>query len=596
MLVLIPGYSCVVNAGVTAKNVRPPQPPSHTVGVTTPSSAPPLTTIPTLLPVSEFESALASGFQDIYILQSPTQKDAPSCLRHTVLTPGKGGSPRFVRVAWDPSKIPGYQPVNLSLTAEYLPDGKVPIRLFHEIKAFFKEVIVRHGTSLEAMIWVVWNEEKGYHLVAPTQTVAGASAHYDWSDLPEDVQLVVDVHSHANFNAFFSSTDDRDDSNSIRISGVIGHNASPTQDHIWRFNCRGQRTPLQITDIFEQERINVGPVPDSLLSKVSLSQPAYVKHLANSPRNPHYFSGLAGHSSGSHGKYGASASQQRVTQRYPDLGGEPEDKGRGKEASDKEGPPFPYQSSLWLPHEQVSGFDRNRGGGIHGTQASGKAQEEGEGQRTGQEVTQSNHAVQSAQSTQNDPVKKMEQRALQEQLLENQEELLRMLEEGGDFVASQVAKDLSSPPEVRGSNGYSHEDFARFGPSSERGDPMETGDILGFDEYLAARALREQEKRNSTVEKILSANTSLAIEIPDESIPAQYNELVINHGSEAADGFAAASFGITTLVDHSMHDEIENVVESAFFCLEEERQLNVFRRLYRSLSPADVNKLASQGF
>lgn len=577
MIVLIPGYSCVVNAGLAAKNVKPPSPPAHTVGITSPFQAP-LPTPPALIPVSEFESALSAGFQDIYILQTPTQKDAPLCLRHTVLTPGKNGSPRFVRVAWDPAKIPGYSPVNLSLKAEYLPDGKIPIRLFHEIKAFFKEVIVRHGTSLEAMIWVVWNEEKGYHLIAPTQTVAGASAHYEWSDLPEDVQLVVDIHSHANFNAFFSSTDDRDDSNSIRISGVIGHNASTTQDHVWRFNCRGQRTPLQLTDIFEQERIEVGPVPDFLLNKVSLSQPSHAKYAPDSPRNPYYFNRLAGHSAGSASKY-SSQSQRRVNQRYPELGEESErEANRGKESSDKEGPPLPRQSSLWLPHEQVSGFNRNQGGGSPGTQVSEKVSEEGSREKQGEKVSQ------------NDLVKKMEQRTSQEQILEDAEEIYRMLAEGEDFVNSQIERDL------QGSNGYSHKDFAEFDFPTRKVDPMETGDIIGFDEYLATRAFREQEKKEAMQVEKKPADTSLRIEIPDGNIPAQYNELVINHGMAAADAFAAAAYGLTTLLDHSMHQEIESVVESAFFCLEESRQLDTFRRLYRSLSPADVDKLASQGF
>jgi PRTRC genetic system protein A len=195
--------------------------------------------------MSGFDAAVAAGYQEIYILT------ASGIIKHQSLRPGKDGKQRFIRV---PVKgIPGAQVPKLKVVhpqINFLPDGKIPIRLLSEVKAFFKKVIEKRGTAVEAMIWIMWNQEAGYHLLVPNQKVSHASATYDWSCVPAGSSIIVDIHSHADFSAFFSGTDNADDKGSIRYSGVIGHNNTDKQDMVWRFNCQPSPIEVKFEDLF----------------------------------------------------------------------------------------------------------------------------------------------------------------------------------------------------------------------------------------------------------------------------------------------------------------------------------------------------------
>jgi len=212
--------------------------------------------------------AYEAGYRQIYVT---TEKGT---MKYHFLTPGKGGKARYILL---PQTVPGVSIPTLSPAVEFLPDGKIPMRLLDEVKAFFTEVIKQKGQNLEAMIWIVWNEERGYHLVVPNQTVGGASARYDWASLPAGCTIVVDIHSHANFGAFFSGTDDNDDVGGIRFSGVIGHNVKPPKerDMKFRFNYYGTRIETKVEDLFVEEVAEV-EVPSEWIAKVETQ--TYTSH------------------------------------------------------------------------------------------------------------------------------------------------------------------------------------------------------------------------------------------------------------------------------------------------------------------------------
>lgn len=211
---------------------------------------------------NQFDEAVKAGYQEIYIVT------ATGIIKHQTLRPGKDGKVRFIRTPVQ--SVPGLQlPKFKEIKPEinFLPEGKIPMRLFKEVKAFFKEVIKKRGTAVEAMIWILWNQEKGYHLFVPNQVVSKASARYEWNSVPSGSSIIVDIHSHADFAAFFSGTDNNDDRGSIRYSGVVGHNTSAVQSTAWRFNCHPTPIECTIEDIFgePQEEMHV---PESWLEKV----------------------------------------------------------------------------------------------------------------------------------------------------------------------------------------------------------------------------------------------------------------------------------------------------------------------------------------
>lgn len=138
----------------------------------------------------EIETALGEGFSKVYVLQA----DGSIMLHHKLQ-----GENRFVRLKVD--KIPGFQGEipKVELMKEvvnFLPAGKIPYVLFEQILSFFRKVSAIHKRNLEAMAWIMWSPERGYFIHIPDQQVSGASASYDWSDVPAGAAIVVDIHSH----------------------------------------------------------------------------------------------------------------------------------------------------------------------------------------------------------------------------------------------------------------------------------------------------------------------------------------------------------------------------------------------------------------
>lgn len=216
--------------------------------------------------LSEFDEAINAGYPNIYMITSS------GIIYHQSLRPGKAGKQRFIRTAV--KEIPGLKLQTITPKVNFLPEGKIPVRLLDEVKAFFKKVIEKRGKAVEAMIWILWDESKGYHLFVPNQVVSHVSVRYDWASVPAGSSIIVDIHSHADFKASFSETDNSDDRGSIRFSGVIGHNNTDTQDTVWRFNHPNGEIEVKITDLFETPPVEQLSVPDAWIDKVQIPAPA----------------------------------------------------------------------------------------------------------------------------------------------------------------------------------------------------------------------------------------------------------------------------------------------------------------------------------
>lgn len=216
------------------------------------------------------DEALKDGYSKVYI-----ESEAGIFLHH-VLNSANCESQRFVRIKVD--SIPGAdknrpKPQPIQERISFLPDGKIPVTLLEEIVAFFRKVNEVHKQKIEAMAWIVWSKDKGYHVWIPDQRVAAASVTYDWDSAPNDCIMVVDIHSHQDMNAFFSGTDNANDRNNISFSGVVGKISNPEPQIIFRFNYFDKKVEVTMADIFDTT-VHV-EVPEEWVSKLQVQTYSY---------------------------------------------------------------------------------------------------------------------------------------------------------------------------------------------------------------------------------------------------------------------------------------------------------------------------------
>lgn len=89
---------------------------------------------------------------------------------------------------------------------------------------------------------VIWNSKDQSWRYELRENTASTVAHVDYREvrLREDEFLVLDLHSHGTFEAFFSSEDDHDDAGSMKFSGVVGNLDTRTITSVLRLNMLGK--------------------------------------------------------------------------------------------------------------------------------------------------------------------------------------------------------------------------------------------------------------------------------------------------------------------------------------------------------------------
>lgn len=259
--------SVAENAPVVAPVVAPLAPaliPMARSGTEVPAITGPTSIVPIVPHMSckcfpeDLQNAIDQGYNEIYIFTTK------GVVKHHKLR----GQNRFVRLAAK-QLPPTYKEVDVAQAINFLPAGKVPYELYEQVESFFRQVIKIKGAALEAMIFVMWNKERGYFLFVPKQTVAGASVNYTTEDFPVDSNIIINIHSHGHMGAFFSSTDDNNDRTMVQFSGVIGKFQDPVVESKWRFNYYDQhRIEVKIADMFQVTKAEVS-VPEDWITKVS---------------------------------------------------------------------------------------------------------------------------------------------------------------------------------------------------------------------------------------------------------------------------------------------------------------------------------------
>lgn len=176
----------------------------------------------------------------------------------------------------------------------FLPDGKVPFFLLSRIVAFFRAVMALRKSEVEAHAWIVWNKEKGYHIVIPEQNVSKASVHFEYKDVNNygDI-VVVDIHSHNTMSAFYSGTDNNSDEKSVNYSMVVGQLKPETYTYVIRFNLYKTKVAAQLKDVFDDVTEDSFEVPKEWLEKIKVPEIkqystqylGYPKGIPNESRN-----------------------------------------------------------------------------------------------------------------------------------------------------------------------------------------------------------------------------------------------------------------------------------------------------------------------
>jgi PRTRC genetic system protein A len=487
----------------------------------------------------EFQQALEAGYKQIYIV---TPK---GIVKHHSVGPAGLESPLYVRTTVE--EIPGYKFHTFEPEVNFFPDGKVPIALFHEVKAFFRKVIQAKGKAVEAMIWVLWNKDKGYFLHVPNQVVSHASATYDWAGLPRDSMIVVDIHSHADFNAFFSGTDDRDDANSIRFSAVIGHNDKPTVSFKARFNYLGLRREVTLSDIFEDKAPGDIEVPDSWINAVTTHQPT----------------ALPGGRPGMDGGF-----------RHPQYPYSGPYSGPGYGNSTRVVPPngsrFPHQ-------EQKAAQARAQNGGsafsrYYGGFPDGLELEEDE-----------NGSPWSHKNPNSGRVSGMSEEGLSSPrviILGGREYV-----DTGYGLVPVTGRPEVKDPEVTEAKGS-------ILPDLEQILAKIPDDIEARMEKVAHRQAQEDMLSDQADTHLGVAAIDLIVEAQD--LPPEYDVLVCNHGKTVGDAYAIIDRFSTDLIESP--EVLRKTVENLFQLVDDSEKIRVFRSLANVLPQTAIMDLAANGF
>lgn len=123
-----------------------------------------------------------------------------------------------IRIRIAPSSLP-LPYGKIERTGIHLRRGLIPSALLDEALAKSRAAVPNEWAGL-----IVWNErQERYALHEPDVLAAGPGRISYLASFPDKLMPVMDLHSHGNLPAFFSSTDDHSDLAGFYVAGIIGN-------------------------------------------------------------------------------------------------------------------------------------------------------------------------------------------------------------------------------------------------------------------------------------------------------------------------------------------------------------------------------------
>lgn len=166
--------------------------------------------------------------------------------RHCGLPPLRVGERRYV-AASDGIYVQA-KSLSLEVTLRYAPTPPLPFGVLSENIAMIGGLLpasmfsafaalARQRAPVEAAALVRWNAAARCYELLPRTALAASVGHITYAvDDLDDESIVLDLHSHGDFDAFFSGTDDHSDLQGVHLSSVLGR-------------CRDENGPMIKTRI-----------------------------------------------------------------------------------------------------------------------------------------------------------------------------------------------------------------------------------------------------------------------------------------------------------------------------------------------------------
>lgn len=130
-----------------------------------------------------------------------------------------------------------------------LPYGRVDEAVVLELSAvpkvlrqqFFRDAVAAMPKEMAAaMIWNAATGDWRYEMRKPRFEARDDHIDYWEVELEADEYLVLDLHSHGTFEAFFSKEDNDDDAGSMKFSGVLGSLSDDEPSSVMRLSMLGK--------------------------------------------------------------------------------------------------------------------------------------------------------------------------------------------------------------------------------------------------------------------------------------------------------------------------------------------------------------------
>ncbi len=110
--------------------------------------------------------------------------------------------------------------------------------------------VFRERPDTEALVDVVFDRrDASFRLVWTEHRATAASVDFDPLPETDDVFVYCQIHSHHRMEAFFSSTDDREELRTL-IYGVVGRVGLRRPHALFRYSCGGHFRHLRAADLF----------------------------------------------------------------------------------------------------------------------------------------------------------------------------------------------------------------------------------------------------------------------------------------------------------------------------------------------------------
>ena len=139
-------------------------------------------------------------------------------------------------------------PVNTDIEEMYVP--LIPISILGEAVSFFRKIW--KTMRAESFVQVIYNPDTDeYFAFCPKQKVSGGGVFWEVAEgeMPDGVR-VLEIHSHCDFDTFFSGTDNADEKGD-GFYGVVGKLNNFMPDISFRLVLGGEEYDADVEDIFD---------------------------------------------------------------------------------------------------------------------------------------------------------------------------------------------------------------------------------------------------------------------------------------------------------------------------------------------------------